>query len=737
MLNRISPNMYKNHITPWFILLVVTLIFFWPLLIGSNWHIPYGGGDLESFTWPTYQFTSESIKSGNLPLWNPYLHSGAPHAADNQSGLFYPPNILLSLLPKVSYTAMEWMVAVHIFFAGLGMYYASHKYHQSKSIYPSILAAIAFQFSSLFITHIGNLNIIASASYLPWVWLSTTNLFRSLAYKDASITSIILTLSILSGHAQMSLIVALAILVYSIYQLTIANNKIKLLTLLIYTTLLTAGLTAFYIAPSIEMSAYTNRINYTYENSTSYSIPPEGLIELITPILFGRGPKYFWPGWDRVELGYTGLITLILSCLGLFYKKKIIPLVLVGLIGILMSLGDATPIHKLAFLYLPGFSLLRVPARFILLTNFSISMLASLGLHYWQSQNFKVKHLNFTLLSISLVTIIILPLTWTITSNKYEGGHISNLTISITVALITIILVRLVNHKIIVILLAVEMLALGSWIEVDYRNPENGYRSGPALEYLKSQPPPYRIDIASSRWQPNYGLMNRIESINGLHNPLTLSHYDKYYWSVNYRGSPQYNFLNAKYLITDKNNPAADSSFVPIYTEDPMVDIYLNTNSHPRITLKYSSINTKDNSEAFTQIHSPNFNSKTEVVIVNGKNINSPAPPNTELTYLSYNAIEYKIKVITPTEGYLVFSEVWYPGWSTTINGLPVETLRANYAFRAIHIPPGKHIVHSKFTPKVWSTSLMFSQASLILVVAHLFYSAIYIINNKSDEIHK
>ena len=103
---------------------------------------------------------------------------------------------------------------------------------------------------------------------------------------------------------------------------------------------------------------------------------------MISPLLFGRGAEHFWPGWDRVELGFAGLTTLILATLGMRMKTLRTPLLLIATIGIVIAIGNATPIHRLMYDYIPGFSLLRVPARFILLTNFSISMLASAGLHY-------------------------------------------------------------------------------------------------------------------------------------------------------------------------------------------------------------------------------------------------------------------------------------------------------------------------------------------------------------------
>jgi len=49
--------------------------------------------------------------------------------------------------------------------------------------------------------------------------------------------------------------------------------------------------------------------------------------------------------------------------------------------------------------------------------------------------------------------------------------------------------------------------------------------------------------------------------------------------------------------------------------------------------------------------------------------------------------------------GFLVLTDVWYPGWVCTIGGKPVPVYRANHAFRAIEVPAGAHEVVFRFEP--------------------------------------
>ncbi len=66
----------------------------------------------------------------------------------------------------------------------------------------------------------------------------------------------------------------------------------------------------------------------------------------------------------------------------------------------------------------------------------------------------------------------------------------------------------------------------------------------------------------------------------------------------------------------------------------------------------------------------------------------------------SYAANEAKYEVESEKGGLVVFSEVYYPGWTATIDGQDAQVGRANYVLRALNVPAGKHEVVFKFDPK-------------------------------------
>ena len=71
-----------------------------------------------------------------------------------------------------------------------------------------------------------------------------------------------------------------------------------------------------------------------------------------------------------------------------------------------------------------------------------------------------------------------------------------------------------------------------------------------------------------------------------------------------------------------------------------------------------------------------------------------------EVKITSYAPNELHYDVSSAKGGVVVFSEVYYPGWTATVDGNPVEIGRVNYVLRAISVPAGSHKVVMEFRPK-------------------------------------
>ena len=89
-----------------------------------------------------------------------------------------------------------------------------------------------------------------------------------------------------------------------------------------------------------------------------------------------------------------------------------------------------------------------------------------------------------------------------------------------------------------------------------------------------------------------------------------------------------------------------------------------------------------------------------------------------ELVEYQPNYLKYEVN--SEKGGTVVFSEIYYPGWQSTVDGEEVPHGRANYILRAMNVPAGKHIVEFKFDPKSLHTTetIAFGALGLLALLA-------------------
>ena len=96
------------------------------------------------------------------------------------------------------------------------------------------------------------------------------------------------------------------------------------------------------------------------------------------------------------------------------------------------------------------------------------------------------------------------------------------------------------------------------------------------------------------------------------------------------------------------------------------------------------------------------------------------------------NKLAYEVK--SDKGGVLVFSEIYYPGWTATVDGQPVELGRVNYILRAMNIKPGNHNVVLSFFPKSIKTTETVAYVAYIILVLAILFSAFYEWKRKKGE---
>ena len=82
---------------------------FWPTLWQGGGLI---GGDIYYYYLPQKVYYAECLRDGTLPLWNNRIGNGYPQLAESQTGVLYPPNLVMYRWLEVN-TAFNASVLAH------------------------------------------------------------------------------------------------------------------------------------------------------------------------------------------------------------------------------------------------------------------------------------------------------------------------------------------------------------------------------------------------------------------------------------------------------------------------------------------------------------------------------------------------------------------------------------------------------------------------------------------------
>jgi hypothetical protein len=81
-----------------------------------------------------------------------------------------------------------------------------------------------------------------------------------------------------------------------------------------------------------------------------------------------------------------------------------------------------------------------------------------------------------------------------------------------------------------------------------------------------------------------------------------------------------------------------------------------------------------------------------------------------------YNSGHIKLKTNALRPALLVVAESWYPGWRATLDGQPVQVLRANYLSQGAVVPTGSHLVELEYSPDSFRYGQMISLGALLVL---------------------
>ncbi len=360
------------------VLLLLTALFFYKLAFTD---LILARGDTYHYFYPYWDARSEAFRAGELPLWTSDIYMGAPLLANPQIGTFYPPNWLVT--PFTAPDAIRYSILLHIFWAGLGMFWL-FRVAVDRHLWPGLLAAAVFALGGFLSAHVEQINQLQGMAWMPWLLL----LFHLMLRGNrrgwwAILLAMAWALQLFSGHTQTVFMSGVMLGLYALSTGVTAEDArlrrvmVALVALLVI-AILTVLLALPQLLPTLELTGMSIRGGgFTPQQATAFSLPPTYLGRSLLPSydgqLFGE------------YVGYLGVIGLGLALLGslhfpaLSWRKTAFPWIVLAGIGLFFALGRFNPLYLL-LVNLPGFDLFRVPARWLALFSIGAAMLAGRGI---------------------------------------------------------------------------------------------------------------------------------------------------------------------------------------------------------------------------------------------------------------------------------------------------------------------------------------------------------------------
>ncbi|MGC9357399.1 MAG: YfhO family protein [Anaerolineae bacterium] len=723
------PSPLKGELLALLFLLGATALFFWPVWI-AGFTFPEGGGDLFNQLYPVWSYMARWVRRGIFPLWHTGLQAGDPIIAEAQYGLFNVFNWPLFLFDPLPHRLLLVRGAFSLLWAGWGLYlYLRYSPIWRLQRGPALFGAVAYMFSNPFVVHLGHPQFNDVMAWLPWVLLGLDNAMRRswlIPMASAALAGLVL-----AGHGQAALYALIAITFYALWQILEGGirHAPRRMGRLILVALLGALLATPSILPGFERLPMTERALVPQELRRGYEFPAAMWVDFITPDFHGQSFA-FWPTWNRVESGYVGAVALILAALGLLSglrQRRTWFLIGLGAFSALFAVGYEGPLYP-ALARLPMFAESWKTARIIYLISFVLAQAAAAGMA--ALINVRAHHRKVwivTLFALGAGLWLLAP-TWTLPvpaglprTQALTGLRFAALLLLLAAVFsITIRYRRRVVITGLICLLLVELIAVGALAEAEPRQPGAVYEE--VLDYLRSDPGWFRVDVdASARGliSPSGLQAEGFEVPQGTGNPMELFAYNQFYWAIPYKGAPAYRLLGAKYIIVSSGTMPGGEGIIPVFTDDPQIDLHLNTRALPRAWLVYRTQPIATIEEAYEKVLDPNFAPDTVAVVENGPSIEGPETATGNIGVLAYTPNHVKFSVQTSERALLVLSDFLYPGWQGFLDGKPAPIHRTNVIFRGMIVPAGTHEVEMRFRPLAFRQGLgLAGMAGLVIITS-------------------
>ncbi|HWN63925.1 MAG TPA: hypothetical protein VNO25_24995, partial [Streptosporangiaceae bacterium] len=362
-----------------------------PALLG---HAVVPGDDLTQ-NLPLRVLAGRDIRAGHLPLFDPYIWSGAPLLAGWNAAAAYPLTWLFAILPGTAAWTLNMIVTWAV--AGLGMFCFLRALRLASLA--SFLGAFSFAFAGGMSAQVTHFGLVAGLSWVPLALLSIRRLAQDRPVRSRlgwiGVLATAMGLMILAGEPRAIDDGCVILAIYAGWQVARLGRRAGLAAVSVSAGLvLGLCLGAIQWLPGLATISSSQRGVDSMALYSSGSLPVRWVLLTLVPDLLGGsgslGQPSFFGFYNLTEVtSYVGILPLVaaFALLGRLRWRRRPPEWLVwhvmALAGVVLALGGNTPLGNVLY-HLPLFGDQRLQSRNILVLDLALAVL----LAYWADQPF-------------------------------------------------------------------------------------------------------------------------------------------------------------------------------------------------------------------------------------------------------------------------------------------------------------------------------------------------------------
>ena len=336
----------------------------------------FGSSDFFNQIYPMAFRAAAWLRSGVLPLWNPYQYCGHPFLATGLYGVLYPGNVFYLLLPTA--VAIEAVIVIHLIAAGLFTYVFAREVGLGRL--PSVVAAITFMLSGFMMeAACGFSPALSAAVWLPLALFAVERTIVRPRVWSALLLALAIAMSFLAGWPQTWLYTMWVVAAYVVFRLlpllvrrSTRSQAIVAGALIAFGGLLALCLMAPQLLPGLELQGLGPR------RGGALSTEQQLVLGELWPFLLLY--KLVDSTTAQPRIPYFGVVALLLIAVSVARRDRrglVLFLWLLFAFAICAALTHHTPVFALYNLL--GGKLFRAPPRVLFINAFAGAMLAGIG----------------------------------------------------------------------------------------------------------------------------------------------------------------------------------------------------------------------------------------------------------------------------------------------------------------------------------------------------------------------